>query len=145
MGYIKCIKCEEIVNAILNEVILLDKDAEEYKLVKATFEIAINAINKVPKTEVVKKDAFDQIKWERDTAIATLKEHGIGFAERPMLWQKRLGYITPGGDPVWECPVCGYTHVYGIEHQYNYARVCRGCGAELKYPHEKEMELSEVE
>lgn len=63
-----------------------------------------------------------------------------------MYWRKSdQRFVTPGGDPVWQCPVCGYTHVYGVEHQYNYARVCRSCGAELKYPHEKETELSEVE
>lgn len=25
------------------------------------------------------------------------------------------GYFTLGGDPVWECPNCGFTHCYGVE------------------------------
>ena len=38
-------------------------------------------------------------------------------------------WFTPGGDPLWCCPVCGEgKHVYGIEtpvKQY----VCKDCGA----------------
>lgn len=32
--------------------------------------------------DTVSKGVFDQVKWERDTALQTLEEHGIGFAER---------------------------------------------------------------
>lgn len=32
-----------------------------------------------------------------------------------MTWIKSSGsYFTPGGDPVWECPVCHDKHVYGL-------------------------------
>lgn len=31
-------------------------------------------------------------------------------------WIKVSGFVTPGGDPVWQCSVCGKgRHVYGIE------------------------------
>ena len=35
-----------------------------------------------PAVDVVSQAVFDQVKWERDTALATLKEHGIGLAEK---------------------------------------------------------------
>ena len=32
-------------------------------------------------------------------------------------WVKVGGFVTPGGDPVWQCSECGKgRHVYGIEH-----------------------------
>lgn len=32
-------------------------------------------------------------------------------------WTKVSGYVTPGGDPVWECSECSKgRHTYGIEH-----------------------------
>lgn len=32
-------------------------------------------------------------------------------------WVKVSGFVTPGGDPVWQCSECGKgRHVYGIEH-----------------------------
>ena len=32
-------------------------------------------------------------------------------------WVKVSGFVTPGGDPVWECSECGKgRHVHGIEH-----------------------------
>lgn len=42
-------------------------------------------------------------------------------------------YFTPGGDPVWICPVCGGDrHVMGIETLDNEHYRCRDCGAILK-------------
>lgn len=40
-------------------------------------------------------------------------------------------YITPGGDPVWICPVCGGGHhVYGIENLQPETR-CEDCGLQI--------------
>lgn len=52
-------------------------------------------------------------------------------------WVKVNGYATPGGDPVWQCSVCGKgRHVYGIEHGSYGADIadgqwvaCPNCGA----------------
>lgn len=52
-------------------------------------------------------------------------------------WIRAHGYVTPGGDPVWECSECGKgRHVFGIEHGSYGADVadhqwvaCPNCGA----------------
>jgi hypothetical protein len=55
-------------------------------------------------------------------------------------WVKARGsWFTPGGDPVWECSLCGKgTHVYGIEHGSYGSDIadgqwiaCPNCGAEM--------------
>lgn len=52
-------------------------------------------------------------------------------------WKRVFGPCTPGGDPVWICPVCGKgRHVYGIEFAQNYRIQCPDCGTKLKYPWE---------
>ena len=49
---------------------------------------AINAkaiyeeIRKAPAADVVSRELFEQVKWERDIAMAQLKEHGIAFGEK---------------------------------------------------------------
>lgn len=54
-------------------------------------------------------------------------------------WIKVGGFVTPGGDPVWRCSVCGKgRHVYGIEAS-SYAKdvsdhqwlSCPNCDAEM--------------
>ena len=55
-------------------------------------------------------------------------------------WVKaRGGWITPGGDPVWECSECGKgMHVFGVEHDSYGSAVadgqwvaCPNCGANM--------------
>ena len=55
-------------------------------------------------------------------------------------WIKAKGsWVTPGGDPVWECSECGKgRHVYGIEHGTYGSDVaahqwvaCPNCGAKM--------------
>ena len=55
-------------------------------------------------------------------------------------WVKARGsWVTPGGDPVWECSECSKgRHVYGIEHGSYGADVadgqwvsCPNCGARM--------------
>lgn len=49
------------------------------------------------------------------------------------VWKKVLGVCTPGGDPAYECPVCGKgSHIYGVESPEPHNR-CRDCGTELSY------------
>lgn len=58
-------------------------------------------------------------------------------------WVKVNGYVTAGGDSMWECPVCRkFRHVYGIEHMDNYFEYCPQCGAVLLYTWEKDNDES---
>lgn len=59
--------------------------------------------------------------------------------ETKQVWRKMAGVFTSGGDPAYECPVCGNgRHVYGIESLEPHKR-CRDCGTELVYPWEVEQ------
>ena len=52
-------------------------------------------------------------------------------------WVKVHGFVTPGGDPVWQCSNCGKgIHVFGVEHHSYGADIadnqwvaCPNCGA----------------
>ena len=58
-------------------------------------------------------------------------------------WIRVSGYVTPGGDPVWRCSVCGKgLHVYGIEHNSYGSDIadhqwvaCPNCGAKMDADH----------
>lgn len=48
-------------------------------------------------------------------------------------WRKRVGVVTPGGDPAYECPFCGGgVHINGIECR-EHLDYCPDCGARLEY------------
>lgn len=59
--------------------------------------------------------------------------------ENVAVWQKVHGFVTPGGDPVWQCSKCGKgIHVYGIEHGTYGSDIsdgqwvaCPNCGAKI--------------
>ena len=43
--------------------------------------------------------------------------------------------FTPGGDPVWQCPICkGGRHVYGVENADEVHDECPDCHTKLIYP-----------
>lgn len=46
---------------------------------------AMNIIKYAPTADVVSKEAFEQVKWERDTAIEQLESYGVGFCEEKEL------------------------------------------------------------
>ena len=54
-------------------------------------------------------------------------------------WIKIGGFVTPGGDPVWKCSICGKgMHVFGVEHNSYGADIsdsqwiaCPNCGARM--------------
>lgn len=61
------------------------------------------------------------------------------MADKVLVWKQVHGLITPGGDPYWECPVCGEGgHLYGVECPKNYTHECRNCGSKVIYPWEVE-------
>ena len=65
-----------------------------------------------PKTEC----SCDQIKWERDTAVAQLKELGYGLGEKPKIGHWK--FIQRGKFIDICCSECGYVSVK--DYAYNY-------------------------
>ena len=58
-------------------------------------------------------------------------------------WKEVHGYVTPGGDPVFACGLCGGSeHVHGVEHPRR-KTVCDNCGQINSYPWEKTYEEEE--
>ena len=90
-------------------------------------EIAIEAL----------KEPFEQIKWERDMALDTLKQHGIGLGQNPKRgeWKAFTRSQFMGLDEfsepiyrdgkIYHCSNCGRRTV--IKENY-----CPNCGADMK-------------
>lgn len=51
-------------------------------LAEAVLRIVQKVIDKQPTIEVVPKELYEQILWERNIAMEQLEEHGIGFASK---------------------------------------------------------------
>lgn len=50
-------------------------------------------------------------------------------------WEKLKGLFTPGGDPLYRCPICKSEeseHFHGVE-RYSNRHYCPTCGARLEY------------
>ena len=88
-----------------------------------------------PKTEC----SCDQIKWERDMAMAQLNELGYGLGEKPRtghwIYDKRIEN--------WKCSECGYIpkiigYVGCAEFMAKHFKFCNHCGVRMVEPHESE-------
>lgn len=67
---------------------------------------------------------------DRDIIILSLETVGdLIRMEKTSNWKKQntgAGYLTPGGNPVYECESCGF--VYGAHEIFPSAKICRNCG-----------------
>lgn len=80
---------------------------------------------------VVSRAVFEQVKWERDTALATLEEHGIGFAQKVDVvevvhgkWEFNRGQAY--GEPLYFCSVCT-----DGGSEWGKDKYCPNCGAKM--------------
>lgn len=89
-----------------------------------------------PAADVVSLAVFEQMKWERDTALQTLEEHGIGLAQKADVVEVRHGewldaQYTYFGAKRYECSLCRDDEFWKrryIEIKENY---CPNCGAKM--------------
>lgn len=60
---------------------LIDADAlkENWMFIS---EAEKRQIDNAPTVDAVSKDLFEQYKWERDTALETLEEHGLSLGQK---------------------------------------------------------------
>lgn len=75
---------------------------------------AMNVIQYAPTADVVSKKVFEQVRWERDTAIKQLESYGVGFCENKELTEVKYGEWIKDGDNDTPC-------------------VCSRCGSEAPY------------
>ena len=90
-----------------------------------------NALNRIPAADVVSKGLYEQIKWERDVALAQLEEYGVSLGEKADVVEVRHGRWKSTGVLVglmnfeyfYRCTACGRR---GGDTKTNY---CPHCGA----------------
>jgi len=103
--------------------------------------------NQMYMAEMPPEDFYEVMNWllhEHGRQYVDTRREAISWLYREArfgVWQRVTGYATPGGDPVWKCPVCGFNeHVYGIEHPSERRVFCKHCGTFNNYFERKERE-----
>ena len=84
------------------------------------------------KADFVSQKAYEQVKWERDTAIEQLKSYGVDFCENADVvkvkqgkWEKKTVIIFDSEKVGYKCSECNTTW----DTSTNY---CPYCGAYMK-------------
>lgn len=78
------------------------------------------------------------VRWVKASRPRYNPETGEQLPPSVETWQNNNPEaFTPGGDPSWDCPNCGYSHVMGVESPKRYHE-CPQCGVKIKYPDEEE-------
>lgn len=72
--------------------------------------------------------------------MQNIKNQKGNCMSKTFVWEQVKGNIlTPGGDPLYICPVCRdkkSQHINGIETP-NHLKKCPVCKTKLKYPYER--------
>lgn len=90
-------------------------------------------IDKEPAADVVSKGLYEQIKWERDVALAQLEEYGVSLGEKADVVEVRHGrWVSVQHKLARVCSVCNRDEPYKFADVdadvYNY---CPNCGAKM--------------
>lgn len=94
---------------------------------------------KIYATEEMCRDILENIRnFNGDGTVAQneVGDWSIYIAKSPQInkWKSVDGVFTPGGDPLYVCPVCGGDrHLFGIENVENEHFTCKECGAYNRY------------
>ena len=121
------IEREALLKFVKNTVPCIDR--------MTTIECVVTSIKQAPAADVVSLAVFEQVKWERDTALQTLEEHGIGSGQMAKHgeWKEidnvaiEHGMLTVKGT-TWRCNVCGEARKTLTKPNMNY---CPNCGAKM--------------
>lgn len=103
---------------------LNDEQKEEFN----RYDSYLDEIKAIPTADVVGVAVFEQVKWERDTALETLEEHGIGLGQivKHGEWIEKHWYKRGDCYHTKNCSLCNCA--VKPKHTYNY---CPNCGAEM--------------
>ena len=106
--------------------VLIDSDRIQ------ALRVAIEALRE-PSGETVSKGVYLQTKWERDTALQTLEEHGIGLgqkADRPQgEWNPY--YTKRENNDIFNCQLCGTTFI--VMQGKDNMNFCPNCGTRMDH------------
>ena len=98
--------------------------------------IAQQVIEEQPTADVVSKKAYEQVKWERDTAIEQLKSYGVGFCENADVVKVKQGewikFSLGDFDFVnrYKCSECE-TDIVPFPNYISSFLYCFNCGAKM--------------
>ena len=111
------------------EIVLCQQDENKFKSVLA---MLLDKIEKLPAADVCSVEAFKQVMWERDTALAQLAEIGKGLGakmddvreNKRGKWE-RTSYKSGYG---YKCSECGATY----NKRKSRLSFCPNCGADMR-------------
>lgn len=114
---------------IERKALLARYDAEHVGLPGKARELIATA----PAADVVSKGLYEQIKWERDVALAQLEEYGVSLGEKADVVKVRHGrWVSVQHKLARVCSVCNRDEPYKFADVdadvYNY---CPNCGAKM--------------
>lgn len=76
------IEREALLTQLNERLNYLREENGDYDHYTDGYEEAIDKVDDFPAADVVSRELFEQVKWERDIATAQLEEHGIAFGEK---------------------------------------------------------------
>jgi rubrerythrin len=125
------IEREELINQI--RLMVNRSSVGEISLSDISAKTLCGLILEAPTADMVSREVFEQVKWERDTALKTLEEHGIGLGQKADVVEVKHGkwiYCPPIRhlSGVWQCSVC---KIHYFEHILDNFPYCPYCGAKM--------------
>lgn len=93
-------------------------------------------LDEQPTADVVSQKAYEQVKWERDTAIEQLKSYGVGFCENADVVKVKQGewikFTLGDFDFVdrYKCSECE-TDIVPFPNYISSFLYCFNCGAKM--------------
>lgn len=120
------IEREELINQI--RLMVNRSSVGETSLNDISAKTICGLILEAPTADVVSREVFEQVKWERDTALKTLEEHGIGLGQKVEHgeWIVVDDGVLIGDGKHLECSECG---VWKKDRQKS--NYCPYCGAKM--------------
>lgn len=98
---------------------------------ETTMECVEQSIRNAPTIEVVPKELYEQILWERNIAMEQLEEHGIGFAAKKKNDVVKAQWLEVSGGRII-CDHCGNYPLYDYLGKQVFSNVCPHCNAQME-------------
>ena len=90
-----------------------------------------------PAADVISKGLYEQIKWERDVALAQLEEYGVSLGEKADVAEVQQGlWIQPHWKNSNYCCNCSECGGEAMHREYQWDKngiypICPNCGAKM--------------
>lgn len=115
------------------------EERKKMEIVSVIANIVIPMLVDTPTANVVSKELFEQVKWERDIAIGQVREIGCELGQKMDDVKAKLDAVPVHGR--WEndendiprCSNCSYIPEFNrYLDDYYYSDFCPNCGADMR-------------